>query len=370
MITVQPGASIQTAINSAPEGAVICLPEGEWTEYVTIEKSITLRGAGANKTTIRGKSLDGPVVRVRKPADMVEIQDLTLTGAQGGKYGFGLIVLDTPVVRVSRCVVSANAIHGVVLLGSSQGIISDSTIRDNPKNGVVIYDNAHALIIDSEVSRNGWSGVTVEKDAEADIASCTILGNGTGTGGADMGIVVVGNARATITACTISDNLQSGIAVVNTSAATITACTILRNVIGVWLDGSGQATIAGCDISGSRRSATGTAGDGIQLEESSRATIRDCSLSENERNGITLKDAPVAVVEGNDIFLNGNYGVALYERPCFDKDGVFTGSVTGGRNTIPGPGEADGNQAGAGCPSALGFLMTEEGGELNRQATP
>ena len=60
-ITVQPGESIQAAIDAAPEGAVICLPAGEWQAELRISKSLTLRGAGAERTTIRGKSLDGPV---------------------------------------------------------------------------------------------------------------------------------------------------------------------------------------------------------------------------------------------------------------------------------------------------------------------
>ena len=42
-------ATVQTAINAAAKGAVICLPAGSatWTTPVTISKAITLRGAGA-----------------------------------------------------------------------------------------------------------------------------------------------------------------------------------------------------------------------------------------------------------------------------------------------------------------------------------
>ncbi len=53
-ITVQPGESIQEAIDAAPEGATLCLAEGVWEEHITIEKSLTLCGAGAGQTALFG----------------------------------------------------------------------------------------------------------------------------------------------------------------------------------------------------------------------------------------------------------------------------------------------------------------------------
>jgi len=342
-ITVQPGGSIQAAIDSAPEGAVVYLPEGEWTEYVTIEKSLTLRGAGADRTRIRGKSSDGPVVRVRKPAGTAAIEDLTLTGGQGGKFGFGLAVLDTSVARVSRCVISANAIHGIVLFNRARCDVSNCTIRDNPKNGIVTYQDARALIFDSVVTGNGWSGVTVEVNAEADIAGCTISRNGSATGGADMGVIIVGNARATITACTIADN----------------------RMLGIGVEGPGQAEITGCSISGSKGGVTG--GDGIQLWLSARATVTSCAIFDNSRHGVALKDTSYVALEGCRIYRNGSYGVALVEHPCFATDAVFTGRVAGLANQIPKSTEPERNALGATCPGTLSFLTTTEGGELDRR---
>ncbi|MDQ3624846.1 MAG: M48 family metalloprotease, partial [Verrucomicrobiota bacterium] len=52
VINVAAGQSIQQAIDSAPEGAVIRLGEGEWKERIIISKSLTLEGAGWEKTRI------------------------------------------------------------------------------------------------------------------------------------------------------------------------------------------------------------------------------------------------------------------------------------------------------------------------------
>lgn len=45
-VTVQPGESIQKAIDQAAEGTVICLEAGKFQENIEIHKSLTLRGAG------------------------------------------------------------------------------------------------------------------------------------------------------------------------------------------------------------------------------------------------------------------------------------------------------------------------------------
>lgn len=44
-VELKPGESIQSAIDAAPDGALICLAEGRWDENVRIGKSITLRGS-------------------------------------------------------------------------------------------------------------------------------------------------------------------------------------------------------------------------------------------------------------------------------------------------------------------------------------
>jgi len=52
-ITVNPGESIQSVIDRAPDGAVICLPPGTWHENLAIDKSITLRSASGPATAER-----------------------------------------------------------------------------------------------------------------------------------------------------------------------------------------------------------------------------------------------------------------------------------------------------------------------------
>jgi parallel beta-helix repeat protein len=232
IVTVRPGESIQAAIDQAPAGAVICLAEGEWRENITIEKALTLRGQGAERTVIRGKKRGYSVVEIRSSEGVqVTIEKLTVTEAVEG-----------------------------------------------------------------------------------------------------YGVLVDGNAQATITQCTVFGNEWCGIGV----------------------GGSARATIQGSIVSGNRWS-------GISLW--GRATIQGSTVSRNGRSGIVLEGSSAqATIQENRIFANQGHGVALYERPCYAIDWVFTGYVTGKANLIYD------NLRGAVCPDELSFLMTTAGGELNRTA--
>ncbi len=83
--TVQPGESIQEAIDAAPVGAVICLAEGEWEEHLEISKPLILRGA-EGEAIIRGHEENTPVVLVSTlvETDVVAFfAALTLAGGRG-----------------------------------------------------------------------------------------------------------------------------------------------------------------------------------------------------------------------------------------------------------------------------------------------
>ena len=46
-------ADIQSAIDTANAGDVIAIPEGEFSGNLTVDVAVTLKGAGADKTTIK-----------------------------------------------------------------------------------------------------------------------------------------------------------------------------------------------------------------------------------------------------------------------------------------------------------------------------
>lgn len=263
-ITVHPGESIQEAIDAAPEGAVLCLTEGTWTEVLTLTKSLTLRGAGASRTLIK-PSRTGPIVVIRSEADKpiphVVIEDLAIQGAKGF-LAYGIALLYEAQATILRCAVS------------------DCT----------------------------WSGISLWHDA-----------------------------RALISDCTLSDNHLAGLEIAFRSEAEVTWSEVTGNLVGIMVHGEAHGTIT------------------------------DCTIRSNWGDGIALLDQSVARLERNRIVANGVRGVTLMEEGCDWTGPAFAGLVSGWGNTIPSPGEADANARCGVCPDDLGFLLTTQGGELDRR---
>jgi nitrous oxidase accessory protein NosD len=280
-ITVRPGESLQAAIDSALEGGVVNLMEGEWEEHVTIDKNLTLRGEGADRTVIRAIDVHGDVVQI-----------MTRDGRDPFEHAPSVTVIGLSVVGPYGWLVAIRVGMGV-----------------------------HATLSDCSLSACGI-GISVDDGAVARITRCVIsdhrpisdpefIGDG-------EGIIICPTAQATIEACLISDN----------------------------------------------------AGQGIVLWDAAEAVIFDCAITRN-RFGIVVHGGALATIERNRIVENYHYGVCLFEQPCFVQQHieVFSGHLTGKANTILGPTQSYGLPVGAVCPTGLSFLLTEDGGELDRRSS-
>ncbi|HEX5948673.1 MAG TPA: hypothetical protein VFZ45_03825, partial [Actinomycetota bacterium] len=124
-------ATIQAAIDDANCDPIM-VPAGTFTENLTIERSLTLAGAGSGATRIDGAASNPTVAVADGTPDTVVIRDLTL--ANGAfLVGGGLIVGNPHNVTLERVVVTENlaiAGGGLFAIDSTVTVI-DSTISDN-----------------------------------------------------------------------------------------------------------------------------------------------------------------------------------------------------------------------------------------------
>jgi len=299
-LTLRPGESLQAAIDKAAEGTVIHLVEGTWKENLRIERSLTLRGVGQERTVIEGREEGYPVVWIVAAGRItIQIEGLTIAGAHGecADWYKGICA------------------NGLLVQGPAQVKVIDSTVSENRKSGLFLRGEAQVELIDSAISRNGHYGLWLMDWAQAKVSYSIISRNGFGPAdGLDSardGIALRGSAQAEITNSTISKNGHHGL----------------------WVSDLAQAEISRSTISG------------------------------NKRGGIWLRDGAQAKIWGNRIIDNMGYGVALYRRPCYVTSHAFSGRIWGKANIISGQREPEGNEEHAVCPEELGFLMTEEGGE-------
>jgi len=149
-VTVQPGQSIQAAIDQAQEGAVICLAEGTWSENLKIEKSLTLKGIEAEKTVVKAVDKGYPVVWIESAEDIeARLENLALTGAVRYSEDQFCALLD-PHHWICP--------NGLLVRGQARVTLINSQISNNGGDGLFAWDSAWVSLHDSHISANGWVG--------------------------------------------------------------------------------------------------------------------------------------------------------------------------------------------------------------------
>ncbi len=223
------------------------------------------------------------------------------------------------------------------------------------EGGITIDKKMQILpVSNARVILTGGSGpaLSLIRGAQLDIRGIEISGGAIGLFGGD-------DARATVDNCTFIGSGEEEKALEMTNSA---------EWVGIALYSHAQGTIKNSTISGYQA--------GIIVGNYAQVKLLDCTFSEGQV-GVVVADSSRTTLVGDKIIKNGAYGVALDQ--CFSKnngfyqllpskaENSFTGVVSGRANYIPGPGTPDGNKNAAVCPDDLSFLVTDKGGEFNRE---
>src|ERR1700730_535558 len=217
-ITVEPGHSIQAAVDKADPGDTIRLEEGTYWQQVNISTNdITIRGAGAGETVIKPpQSLSGncdsaegpggicvgvaPIAEdgtVTKVVEGTTIKDLTVTGFGGS----GMFLFGTDQSKVENVHATSNGRYGIFFNNSTHGVIRDNLATGNNEAGIYYghIADADGLITHNTVRDNG-NGIFVRDASEGKVLDNTSQGNclgililDTGDGPANNHWLVQGN---------------------------------------------------------------------------------------------------------------------------------------------------------------------------------
>jgi parallel beta-helix repeat protein len=226
---VNPGESIQDAVDNAPSGATIVIKPGTYSEFVTISKTIAIEGED-KATTILEWTGDPTVKNGISIVETtgVDISNLTIRG-----YRCGVYVIDSQYINVTSsnlsyndgglyvdysgieadnstdCTFSGNDIigneHGVILRnGSNENDVSNNSFTGNYWG---LYLNSSTLneVHDNQITGNGY-GMSLQYSANYN----SVYGN-TITGNSVHGIHLYISSHNNIYGNTISENSQKGI---------------------------------------------------------------------------------------------------------------------------------------------------------------
>jgi hypothetical protein len=259
--------TIAAALAAAGDRDEIAIGEGVYTGGFVIEKNVTLRGAGRDRTTIQGTPA-ASAIRVGTTAD-ANIRAVTITGGGGSQTRFG-------------------AKGGGGILNEGEMILADSTVRDNAVTnglggGIYSSSSKPVKIFNSNVSDNraGDGGGIFIREGDVFIATSNISRNQSAADGG--GIRHEGGESLRIENSTIGDN-RAG-----------------RTGGGVAVRGALQ--VRGSTVSGnSALFGGGLAGGGKKLNVLGGA-IRDNDAGDGLGGGILVGDGGAAL---QDVQIRGN----------------------------------------------------------------
>lgn len=195
-VDVEPGESIQAAIDAADPGDTIRIAEGAYEERLNVTvPNLTLRGVGG-QPTIAGTGVNGTVVNVSAPG--VTVRSMTVTGGEGygvstddglqgplgfgiyvedaarfslidssvvGNEGWGVYLLDSPGSAIRGNNLSNNGWDGVIVVFSDRTTVTDNVARDNgvedfrPRHGIRFTGTDDGLIANNTAARNAYGGI-------------------------------------------------------------------------------------------------------------------------------------------------------------------------------------------------------------------
>ena len=192
-ISVEPGESIQAAIDAANDGDTIELAAGEYTERIDFHgKAVRLVGSGET-TVIRGTGR-GPVVRFssREGAGSV-LDSLVVTGGVASRGG-GIFIRDAS-PTVVRTIVSENRAEqqgsAIYIGGNASPLIYNNLIIYNTNDGsgdphaVEIVD-ASPWIVNNTIVRSDSNGL-ISRGGAPIIRNNLLAWNGSRSGGSQRG---------------------------------------------------------------------------------------------------------------------------------------------------------------------------------------
>ncbi len=159
---VNPGESIQEAIDDAEEGDIIQVMNGVYREDVVVDKRLELIGESTENTIIDAMGGDFAVLIT---ANATYMSGFTLINATNDDPGAGIIMINPagegsppPTYPLVDCIIEeVNAVgnlNGLLMLDVHDTEIKNSTFSYNQEDGITAYGTTNNLIIDNEFSHN------------------------------------------------------------------------------------------------------------------------------------------------------------------------------------------------------------------------
>lgn len=305
MLLVQPGESVQAAIDAVPNYGTVVLSAGTYEENLLVTKPLTLRGIGLVRL-VPPSTLSANRCTRDADADLPDGQLLAVGicvhGVLGGPVDPGAGDLPAVISPVSDVHISGLEIddfaEGIESDGTTGLTITDVTASGDADGIDTFYGVGTVFSHVTVTGATGYAAASLQRSRDVHVVECTFIRN------AGFGLSLLDTEKAAVTGNALAHN-SGGIAAVDTPAGdpmgglTVTDNTITGN--DGYFPGDG--------------SAPPVSGVGIALVGTTDSMVSGNRIADN----VPSADAPF-----------GGFGIGL-----FDATGI-TGGNTAARNRITG----------------------------------
>ena len=206
--TVHPGTgTIRAAVAKAHAGDTLKLQSGTYRDSVMITKSLTIRGAGWDKTVVRppsshpgcvvmggthGLCLFGAADAKLNPNFSKPLKDASVSGMRfTGFSGVGVVGFNTDHLKVRHVKADHNGQYGIARFASKRSLFEHDWTSWNGEAGLYMGDspNADSTVKDSWTDHNGF-GVFLRDSTDMTAEGNKVWGNCVGILGLNSGTEV------------------------------------------------------------------------------------------------------------------------------------------------------------------------------------
>lgn len=282
-ILVQPGESIQAAVNNTSSGDLIIVKPGNYTENIIIgTQNLTIRSESGNPedTIVSANNPNVNVFYIR--ANNVSINGFKVRSSQYAE------------------------VTGIYLAGCSHCTISNNDLSENYL-GLYLSNSKNNTIADNKMSLNGKYGIQLMHSER------NILSNNSADSN-HHGIVLENNCSDNnLTGNTAGSNAGYGFYLINSSSNNLNNNTIRKNDMGVYLTNSNLNIFSGNIISENIRY-------GMWISHSNYSIISGNTINESNW-GIHLNSSDNSTFSGNILVFNYVSGLSMC--PACDNNTIF-----------------------------------------------
>jgi parallel beta-helix repeat protein len=216
----------------------------------------------------------------------------------------GIVVQEGAVALIEKSEVSVTKGAAIHVHAGAQPIVRGNRIHHGENGGIRIAPGGIGLFEDNDVFENAPVGLWIGASADPTVRNNRIYKS------LKTGIAVDPKGGGTFEGNEIFENEEMGFAVGEDAEVTVKGSTIRDNgSCGIYVQPRGRGTFEGNDIYANR------AQPGVFVDRAARPVLRNNRVHHHEHAGVAVNGG-AGVIEGNEIFENGQAGVYLRNDAC------------------------------------------------------